>query len=69
MYNLRKDHDLQVIFASLARKIEELELKKNGQLKYVQDIVCQICKTNEHVTNDCPTLPFIVNASTNKPML
>jgi len=32
-------------------------LKKSGQLKSVQDIVCQICETNEHSTNDCPTLP------------
>jgi len=27
-------------------------LKKSGQLKSIQDIVCQICETN-----DCPTLP------------
>jgi len=33
MYNLREDHDLQAKFASLARKVEALELKKNGQLK------------------------------------
>jgi hypothetical protein len=26
-------------------------------LKSVQEIVCQICETNEHSTNDCPTLP------------
>jgi len=57
MYNLRKDHDLQAKFASLARKVEALEFKKNGQLKSPQDIVCQICETNEHATNDCPTLP------------
>jgi hypothetical protein len=57
MYNLREDHDLQAKFASLARKVEALELKKNGQLKSVQEIVCQICETNEHSTNDCPTLP------------
>ena len=38
MYNLREDHDLQAKFASLARKVEELELKKSGQLKFVQDI-------------------------------
>jgi hypothetical protein len=57
MYNLREDHDLQAKFASLARKVEVLELKKSGQLKSVQDIVCQICETNEHLTNDCPTLP------------
>jgi len=57
MYNLRKDYDLQAKFASLARKVEALELKKSGQLKSVQDIVCQICETNEHSTNDSPTLP------------
>ena len=52
MYNLREDHDLQST-ASLARKVEALELKMSGQLKSVQDIVCQIYETNEHVTNDC----------------
>ena len=57
MYNLREDYDLQTKFASLARKVEALELKKSGQLKFVQDIVCQICETNEYLTNDCPTLP------------
>ena len=48
MYNLREDHDLQAKFASLARKAEAS----------VQEIVCQICETNKHSTNDCPTLPF-----------
>jgi len=57
IYNLREDHDLQAKFASLARKIEALELKKSGQLKSVQDIVCQICETNEYSTNNRPTLP------------
>jgi hypothetical protein len=56
MYNLRKDHDLQAKFASLARKVEALELKKSGQLKSVQEIICQICETNEHSINDCLTL-------------
>jgi hypothetical protein len=57
MYNLREDHDLQAKFAYLARKVEALEFKKSGQLKFVQDTICQICGTNEHATNDCPTLP------------
>ena len=57
MYSLREDHDLQAKFASLARKVEAIELKKSGKLKSVQHIVCQICETNEHSTNDCPTLP------------
>jgi hypothetical protein len=51
-----EDHDLQAKFASLARKVEVLELKKSGQLKSIQDIVCRICETNEHSTNDYPTL-------------
>jgi len=57
MYSFREDYDLQAKFASLARKVETLELKKNGQLKSVQNIVCQICETDDHATNDCPTLP------------
>jgi hypothetical protein len=52
-----EDHDLQAKFASLARKVEALELKRSGQLKSIQEIVCQICETNEHSTNDCPILP------------
>ena len=32
-------------------------MKKSGQLKFVQEILCQICETNEDSTNDCPTLP------------
>jgi hypothetical protein len=57
MYNFREDHDLQVKFASLVRKVEALELKKSGQLKSVQDIVSQKYETNEHSTNDYPTFP------------
>jgi hypothetical protein len=57
MYNLREDHDLQPKFASLAGKVEALKLKKSDQLKFVQEIVCQIYETNEHSTNDCPNLP------------
>ena len=33
MYNLREDHDLQAKFASLARKVEALELKKEWSIK------------------------------------
>ena len=54
MYNLEEDHDLQTKFVSLARKVEAFEFKKSGQLKFVQDILCQICEMNEHATNDCP---------------
>jgi hypothetical protein len=30
IYKLREDHDLQAKFASLARKVEVLELQKSG---------------------------------------
>jgi hypothetical protein len=48
MYNLREDQDLQAKFASLARKVEALELKKSGQLKSVkpmntQPMTVQLC--------------------------
>jgi len=57
MYNLKEDHDLQAKFASLARKVEALKLKRSGQLKSILEIVCHICETNKHSINDCPTLP------------
>ena len=53
MYNLREDHDHQDKFASLAKKVEKLELKRSGQLKSIKDIVCQIFETNKHSINDC----------------
>ena len=58
MYNLREDHNLQAKFVFLARKVKALESKGSGQLKSVQEIICQIYETNEHSTNDCPTLPL-----------
>ena len=42
IYNLREDHDHQSKFASLARKVETLELKKCDKLKFVQNIVSNL---------------------------
>ena len=33
IHNLREEYDLQAKFASLARKVEALELKKSGKKK------------------------------------
>ena len=57
IYNLKDDIDIQAKLASLARKIESLDMKKSGQLKIIQEIVCHICDTHDHATKDCPTLP------------
>ena len=57
MFNLREDHDLSAKYASLAKKVEALELKKNEHVKSIQEIACHVCNSNEHVTQNCPTLP------------
>ena len=59
MHNLREDHDFQAKFASLARKVEALELKKNDHVKSVQNISCYVCDSTDHSTQDCPTLPAL----------
>jgi len=69
MYNLREDHDLQAKFASLARKVKALEFKKSGQLKSIQDIVCQICEKKNIQPMIVQLCLLSRNASMNKPML
>jgi hypothetical protein len=64
MYNLREDHDLKAMFASLARKVKALELKNSGQLKSVQDI--QPMNIQPMTVQLCLLLR---NVSMNKPML
>jgi hypothetical protein len=69
MYNFKEDHDLQARFASLARKVVTLKLKKRGQLKSVQEIIYQMCQANEHLTNDCQLCLLSRNVFMIKPML
>lgn len=57
IYHLRDDHELQAKFASLARKVDALEMNKNDQLKSIEEIMCHIFDNIDHSTNDCPTLP------------
>ena len=59
MHNLREDHDFQAKFASLARKVEALELKKNDHVKSIQDISCYVCNSTDHFMQNCPTLPIL----------
>ncbi|KAH9649119.1 hypothetical protein KPL70_025870 [Citrus sinensis] len=59
IHNLREDHDLQANFASSVRKVEALEHKKSDQLKFVQEITCNICSSNDHFTQQCPALPAL----------
>ena len=69
MYNLREDHDLQTKFASLARKVEALELKKSSQLKSVQDIGAKSVKLMNIQLRNVQLCLFLRNVSMNKLML
>ena len=59
IHNLREDYDLQAKFASLTKKVEALELKKNNHVKFVQNISCYVWDSTDHSTQDCPTLPTL----------
>ena len=59
IFNLKEDHDLSAKYASLARKVEALEMKKSDHVKSIQEIACHICNSSEHVTQTCPTLPAL----------
>ena len=50
IYNLREDHDLQSKFTSLPRKVEAFENKKNDLVKYVQEMTCDVCSSNDQFT-------------------
>ena len=39
--------------------LQHWKLKKSDQVKYVQEIACDVCSSNEHFTQDCPTLPAL----------
>ena len=59
MHNLKEYHNFQAKFASLVRKVEALELKKNDHVKSVHNISCYVCDSTDHSTQDCPTLPAL----------
>ena len=48
MHNLREDHDFQAKFTPLARKVKALELKKNDNVKFVQNISCYVYDSIDH---------------------
>ena len=58
IFNLREDHDLSAKYASLARKVEALEIKKTEHVKTIQEVECHICNSNEHYTKLPNTASF-----------
>ena len=64
MYTLNEDDDMQVKFAAMTRRLEELELKKMHEVQAiaetpVQGQQCPICQSYEHLMEECPTIPTV----------
>ncbi|KAL6349803.1 hypothetical protein AAG906_001690 [Vitis piasezkii] len=66
MYMLNEDVDMKAKVATLARRLEELELKKKHEVQAISDtqvhvMPCTICQSCDHVVDECPTMPAIDN--------
>ncbi|KAL6332438.1 hypothetical protein AAG906_008014 [Vitis piasezkii] len=62
MYTLNEDTDMKAKFVVMARRLEELEVKKIREVQAisetpVQDMSCSICQSFEHLVAECPTIP------------
>ena len=64
MYVLSEDMDMKAKFATMTRRLEELELKKVQEVQAisetpVQAMPCSICQSYEHLVEECPTIPIV----------
>ncbi|RVW87032.1 hypothetical protein CK203_048350 [Vitis vinifera] len=64
MYTLNEDTDMKAKFAAMARRLEELEVKKIREVQAisetpVQAMPCSICQSFEHLVAECPTIPVV----------
>ena len=62
MYSLPEDLDIMVKFSTLARRLEELEMRNQHEVRAVtktpiRDKLCFICQSTEHLGEQCPTIP------------
>ena len=64
MYTLNEDTDMKAKFAYMARRLEELEVKKIREVHAiskapVQAMSCSIYQSFEHLVEECPTMPSV----------
>ncbi|KAJ9693899.1 hypothetical protein PVL29_009727 [Vitis rotundifolia] len=64
MYVLNEDIDMKSKVAAMARRLEELEMKKVQEVQAiyetpVQAMSCSICQSYEHLVEECPTIPVV----------
>ncbi|RVW94309.1 hypothetical protein CK203_037925 [Vitis vinifera] len=64
MYVLSEDMDMKAKVATIARRLEELELKKIHEVQAISEtqahvMPCTICQSCDHVVDECPTMPAL----------
>ncbi|RVW61856.1 hypothetical protein CK203_065574 [Vitis vinifera] len=64
MYMLSEDMDMKAKVATMARRLEELELKKMHEVQAIYEtqahvMPCTICQSCDHVVDECPTIPVV----------
>ncbi|KAJ9705668.1 hypothetical protein PVL29_003640 [Vitis rotundifolia] len=64
MYMLSEDMDMKAKVATIARRLEELELKKMHEVQAISEtqahvMPCTICQSCDHVLDECPTVPTV----------
>ena len=64
MYTLNEDTDMKAKFAAMARRLEELEVKKIREVQAISEIPlqamsCSIFQSFEHLVEECPTIPTV----------
>ncbi|RVW64761.1 hypothetical protein CK203_065856 [Vitis vinifera] len=64
MYTLNEVIDMKAKVAAMARRLEELEMKKIQKVQAiyetpVQVMPCSICQSFEHLVEECPTIPVV----------
>ena len=62
MYSLPKYMDMKAQVSTLARRLEELEMRNQHEVQAVTEIPvpnksCFICQSMEHLGEQCPTIP------------
>ncbi|RVW38717.1 hypothetical protein CK203_077527 [Vitis vinifera] len=64
MYVLNEDIDMKAEVVAMARRLEELEMKKVQKVQAisetpVQAMPCSICQSYEYLVEECPTIPAV----------
>ena len=64
MYTVSEDINMKAKVAAMARRLEELEMKKIQEVQAisktpVQAMSCSICQSFEHLVEECPMIPAV----------